>query len=68
MRQPPWFLEQYKNRILGVFFALVFAILWMTIGFWETVAVSIIVTIGYLIGAYYDGELDAESWFRFFDD
>lgn len=65
MRQPPEYLMRYKNRILGVLFALIFAVLLVTIGFWKAVAVVVIVVIGYLVGAYYDGQLDLESWFNF---
>lgn len=66
MRRPPESWYRYRGRIIGVAVALLFAVLWMTIGLGRTIVVGIIVVLGYLIGAYLDGELDLDSWSDFF--
>lgn len=66
MKQPPREWYQYRNRIIGLIIAFIFALLWMWLGFAEALLIIIISAIGYLIGSYFDGELDLDSWFNFF--
>lgn len=66
MKKPP--LSWYKNRyrVIGVILTLLFIILWLLLGFTRALLVSVVTAIGFLIGAYFDGELDLNSWFNFF--
>ncbi|MBM0066166.1 DUF2273 domain-containing protein [Alkalicoccobacillus gibsonii] len=55
---------RYRGRILGLLIAIVFSILYLTIGFGYTVAVAIFVLIGYLIGKWIDGDLDVSTYIQ----
>lgn len=58
--------RQYKGRIIGLLSAFMFALLWVIFNFATAVLVFIIGSIGYLVGAYFDGKLDIREWLRFF--
>ena len=53
---------RYRGRILGLLIAIVFSILYLTIGFGYTVVVGIFVLIGYLIGKWMDGDLNVGAY------
>lgn len=55
-------VKRYRGRIIGLLAALVFSVLFLTIGFWYTVAIGIFVTIGFLIGKWVDGDLNVSSY------
>lgn len=58
--------KKYRGRLIGIISAFLFSLLWVTIGFPKTVLVFVIVGIGYLVGSFYDGELDVNAWLRYF--
>ncbi len=43
-------LQNYKWRIIGFFFFLIIAILFLTLGFWKTVLIIVLCLIGVGIG------------------
>lgn len=59
--------KKYQGRILGLLLGFIFAVLWVTIGFAKALAVLIIMGLAYVIGAYFDGDLDIDSWLAFFN-
>ncbi|MCI7239927.1 DUF2273 domain-containing protein [Aerococcus suis] len=65
-KQPKIDWKKYRGRVLGLVIAFLFALLWVTIGFGETLLVMVIVGVGYLIGAYFDGRLDVNAWLKYF--
>ena len=66
MEQPPKSWYKYRYSIIGLIIAFLFTFLWVWVGFGKALLVAIVTVIGYLIGAYIDGELDVDSWFNFF--
>lgn len=48
------FLAEYKWRIIGVAFGLLLAILMLTVGFWRTLLLFLIVGVCFFIGAMLD--------------
>lgn len=66
MKQPPISWYKYRNRIVGGLIAFIFALFWMWLGFGEALFILVLSTVGYIVGAYFDGEVDLESWFNFF--
>lgn len=48
-------VKPYAGRILITVLALVAAILMLTIGFWKTILVVAVVTVGYFFGLWIDG-------------
>lgn len=65
-KQPNIDWKKYRGRVLGLLIGFVFSLLWVTIGFAETVLVLLIVGVGYLVGAYYDGNFDLNAWLAYF--
>ncbi|MBT2830316.1 DUF2273 domain-containing protein [Staphylococcus coagulans] len=43
-------LQNYKWRIIGFFFFLIIAILFLTLGFWKTVLIIVLCLIGVGVG------------------
>lgn len=66
MKQPPVKWYRYRNRIISLVFTFIFTLLWMWLGFGKATLIVVITAIGYLIGSYFDGELDLDSWLNFF--
>lgn len=58
--------RQYKGRIIGLLSAFIFALLWVVFNFGKALLVFIIAAVGFIIGAYFDGEVDLRAWLRFF--
>ncbi|MFE0441540.1 DUF2273 domain-containing protein [Aerococcus sp. NPDC058936] len=58
--------RQYKGRIIGLLSAFIFALLWVVFNFETALLVFIIAAVGYIVGAYFDGEVDLRAWLRFF--
>ncbi|MGV3244531.1 DUF2273 domain-containing protein [Staphylococcus sp. 11261D007BR] len=50
--------NQYKWRIIGFFFFLIIAILFLTLGFWKTVLIVVLCLIGIGIGYIKDRTQD----------
>ncbi|MCZ0717759.1 DUF2273 domain-containing protein [Aerococcus kribbianus] len=66
MKQPPKSWYEHRYSVIGLIIAFLFALLWMWLGFGQAVLVALLTAIGYIVGAYFDGEIDLESWFNFF--
>ncbi|MFB4213231.1 DUF2273 domain-containing protein [Shouchella sp. 1P09AA] len=58
----PETVKRYRGRIVGLLIAAVFSVLFFTIGFWYTVAVGLFITIGFLVGKWADGDLNASGY------
>jgi len=54
-------LEPYRNQILYTSLAVLIAILLMTIGFWKTILLVLLIGIGYLIGKMQDEKRSISS-------
>lgn len=65
MKQPPRSWYPYRNRIIGGLIAFIFGLLWMWLGFGPALFILVFSVIGYIAGAYFDGQIDLESWFSF---
>lgn len=48
--------REYKHRIIGTLAGVLFALITMSQGFWVAVGFYLLIFIGYLIGAYMDGQ------------
>lgn len=57
-----YILSRYKYRIIAIIAALAFALVTIIYGFAEAILASLIIAIGYCIGAYFDGELDLRKF------
>ena len=58
--------QEHKGRIVGVSLGLIVGIVFVTIGFWKTVILSICVGIGYWIGGMNDRqERFMNSWIKY---
>lgn len=57
-----YILSRYKYRIIAIIAALAFALITIIYGFAEAILASLIIAIGYSIGAYLDGELDLRKF------
>ncbi len=51
-------LEPYKFRIIGLITGLIIAILFLTIGFWETILIVILTALGFVAGYFLDDKSD----------
>ncbi|GAB0274674.1 DUF2273 domain-containing protein [Staphylococcus pseudintermedius] len=51
-------LQSYKWRIIGFFFFLIIAILFLTLGFWETILIIVLCLIGIGVGYIKDRTQD----------
>lgn len=58
MKFPPESWRPYMGRIACTLIGLIIGILLLTIGFWRTLLLVVIVGIAYLIGMYKDQALD----------
>lgn len=55
---PPLSWRPYMGRIVMTLIGLVIGILLLTIGFWKTLLLVLVTTIGYVCGKWKDGTLD----------
>ncbi|BAL61673.1 DUF2273 domain-containing protein [Melissococcus plutonius] len=44
----------YRNQLIFTFLFLLIAVLFMFIGFWKTILIVVLTTIGYIIGTMWD--------------
>ncbi|ELI4033551.1 TPA: DUF2273 domain-containing protein [Staphylococcus pseudintermedius] len=51
-------LQSYKWRIIGFFFFLIIAILFLTLGFWKTILIIVLCLIGISVGYIKDRTQD----------
>ncbi len=51
-------LAPYRCRAIGVLLGLVFAVLFLTIGFFKTLLILICVSAGFIIGYFFDDKID----------
>lgn len=51
-------LQSYKWRIIGFFFFLIIAILFLTLGFWQTILIIVLCLIGIGVGYIKDRTQD----------
>ncbi|PCF82845.1 DUF2273 domain-containing protein [Staphylococcus delphini] len=51
-------LQNYKWRIIGFFFFLIIAILFLTLGFWKTILIIVLCLIGIGVGYIKDRTQD----------
>lgn len=58
--------REYKGRITGLLSAFLFALLWVIFSFGTALLVFVIAAIGYIVGKYFDGDLDLRAWMNFF--
>ncbi|MCK5128854.1 MAG: DUF2273 domain-containing protein [Clostridiales bacterium] len=54
-------ISPYKFRIIGFITGLIIAILLLTIGFFKTLLVVICITIGLVLGYFFDDKVDFGS-------
>ncbi len=54
-------LKPYAGRLVLTVLGLATAILFLTIGFWRTILIVLLVGAGFLLGSYRDGALDTSS-------
>ncbi len=48
----------YKFRLLGLVVGLIIAILFLTIGFWETILIVLLTAAGFVVGYFLDDKSD----------
>lgn len=54
-------LKPYSGRLVLTVLGLATAILFLTIGFWRTILIVLLVGAGFLLGSYQDGALDPSA-------
>lgn len=59
-------LFPYRFRLIGVIVGVVIAVLFLTIGFGQTVLIVTLALVGFLIGKWSDGALHVNEWVEFF--
>lgn len=60
----PEFFAKYRFRIWGVVLALLAGVLILTINFWRTLLLSVLIFTGYMIGRAFDGKGDVKERVR----
>ena len=53
---------RYRGRIVGLIAAIIFSVLFLTVGFGYAVMLLVFLLIGYLIGKWADHDLDIASY------
>lgn len=53
-RERRQFMRRYSKTILGVIIGLIVGILFLSIGFFETLLLAILMGIGFLVGGFFD--------------
>ncbi|WP_022794919.1 DUF2273 domain-containing protein [Marinococcus halotolerans] len=59
-------LRPYRGRIISLLMAIVFSILYLTVGFGHALVVLLFLLIGVLIGKIIDGDLRLDQLLAFF--
>ncbi|ERG67696.1 DUF2273 domain-containing protein [Exiguobacterium chiriqhucha] len=59
-------LFPYRFRLIGIVVGVVIAVLFLTIGFGQTVLIVTLALVGFLIGKWGDGALHVNEWVEFF--
>ncbi|WP_070328389.1 DUF2273 domain-containing protein [Exiguobacterium aurantiacum] len=59
-------LFPYRFRLLGVIVGIVIAVLFLTIGFGQTLLIVSLAFVGFLLGKWADGVLRVDEWVSFF--
>lgn len=59
-------LFPYRFRLLGVVIGVVIAVLFLTIGFGQTLLIVTLALVGFLLGKWADGALRVDEWVSFF--
>ena len=54
-------LIPFKCRLIGFFIGLIVAILLLTIGFFKTLLITLCITIGLVVGYFFDDKVDFAS-------
>lgn len=52
------FFKKHPGKIVGVFVGLVLTLLFFIIGFFGTILLIILSTLGYFLGSWFDGGFD----------
>lgn len=60
----PEALRPYAGRITLTAVGFVVALLFMTLGFWRTLLLVVLMLIGFFIGLWIDGRIDPRAWFE----
>ncbi|WP_059103238.1 DUF2273 domain-containing protein [Shouchella shacheensis] len=53
---------RYRGRIVGLVSAIIFSLLFLTVGLGYAIAITIFVLIGFLVGKWFDRDLDIGSY------
>lgn len=56
------FYKNNKYAVIGLIIGVITAILFITVGFFETLLILLLALIGYLIGAYKDNNPQVINW------
>lgn len=59
----PEALKPYAGRITLTAAGFVVAVLFLTLGFWRTLLLVVLMLIGFGIGMWVDGRIDPRGWF-----
>lgn len=66
MKEETWQrLHLYRGRIISLLFAIVFSILYLTVGFGHALVVLLFLLIGIMIGKIIDGDLRVDQLLTF---
>lgn len=62
-----WALEEHPGKLIGTSLGFVLGLFTITLGFWKTLALSLFVVVGFIIGKRQDDHQGVLSWLdRFF--
>ena len=61
-----WLFTEHRGKCVGVLFGLLIGILFITIGFWQTLLVLLLIGVGYIIGKSWDDPEFAERIINIF--
>ncbi|EZH65582.1 hypothetical protein DH09_18360 [Bacillaceae bacterium JMAK1] len=53
---------RYRGRIIGIFAAILFSLLYFFIGLSVAITVFIFLFIGYILGKWFDGDIDVAGY------
>lgn len=57
-----WALENHPGKLIGTSIGLVIGLLFVTLGFWRTLVITLFAVLGFVLGKRQDEHKDISTW------
>lgn len=57
-----WALDNHPGKLLGTSIGFILGLLFVTLGFWRTLVLTLFVVIGFVLGKRQDEHKDLSAW------